>query len=92
MLYVFAVFCPTESAFFVLDASKTRRTQHPAGSVLAVRDQGARKLNALLRHSLKVHFRLRCKQDKERAAFPTGVYKTYTSKGKRKRDEVLRRI
>ncbi len=36
-------------------------------------------------------FRLICKQDKERAAFPTGVYIAYTSKGKRKRDAVLRR-
>ena len=34
----------------------------------------------------------KCKKDKEYAAFPTGVYKAYTSKGKRMCDTVLRRI
>jgi len=61
---------PDESMFFVLDASKTRRIEHPDGSVLNVRDRRARRFNAVLRrksrstHNRTPFLERSCKQDK----------------------------
>ena len=82
------------------DASKTRRVEHTAGSVLTVRDQGARKHNAVLHRicfiPLQAHFK-RSKTAEMRAvqgvtSTLTGVYIDVHEQSARSYNDEMRSI
>jgi len=69
-----------KTVFFVLDASKTRKSEHLDGSVLSVRDRKAHRFDAVLRHHAENSiFVLDASKTRKSGKFSMGAYYPYVT-------------